>query len=232
MNLHTIFDALASVLAFASMILVYRWRLQKAYDAPTPVFRTGYLVALTVGAVVGGYSLGTLNLALSGVPEFGRSIVGALSGAIVSVEIFKRFLKYSGSTGLIFVAGFCATVIVGRIGCFLTGVEDHTHGTTTDVPWAHDFGDGLLRHPVQMYESLSMAVFLMLAMIALAYRAPLFMKNGFYMMVGFYAAQRFVWEFFKPYGTVLGPLNLFHLLCLGLVAYAVTMSFGNRDVRA
>jgi phosphatidylglycerol:prolipoprotein diacylglycerol transferase len=47
--------------------------------------------------------------------------------------------------------------------------------------------------------------------------------NGFYLAAGFYAAQRFAWEFFKPYGAVLGPFNLFHLLSLAIVAYASLM---------
>jgi prolipoprotein diacylglyceryltransferase len=47
--------------------------------------------------------------------------------------------------------------------------------------------------------------------------------NGFYLAVGCYGAQRFVWEFFKPYGALIGPLTLFHLLSAAIVAYAVVM---------
>ena len=47
--------------------------------------------------------------------------------------------------------------------------------------------------------------------------------NGLYLAVGFYGAQRFVWEFLKPYGTLVGPFTLFHLLSAALVAYAVVM---------
>jgi hypothetical protein len=43
-------------------------------------------------------------------------------------------------------------------------------------------------------------------------------------MVLWYAAQRFCWEFLKPYAPVFGPLNLFHLICLGLIAYALRMT--------
>ena len=42
-------------------------------------------------------------------------------------------------------------------------------------------------------------------------------------MVGWYALQRFVWEFFKPYATIVGPFNLFHVVCLGLLLYAGAM---------
>jgi phosphatidylglycerol---prolipoprotein diacylglyceryl transferase len=35
--------------------------------------------------------------------------------------------------------------------------------------------------------------------------------------------QRFLWEFLKPYGAVIGPLTLFHLLSLFILFYAVVM---------
>ena len=47
--------------------------------------------------------------------------------------------------------------------------------------------------------------------------------QGFYLAVGFYGAQRFVWEFFKPYGTLVGPFTLFHLLSAAVLVYAVAM---------
>jgi hypothetical protein len=50
-------------------------------------------------------------------------------------------------------------------------------------------------------------------------------------MIAFYAAQRFLWEFLKPYATVIGPLNLFHLVCLALLAYAAIMLARGRNVR-
>ena len=40
--------------------------------------------------------------------------------------------------------------------------------------------------------------------------------NGFYLAVGFYGAQRFLWEFFKPYGTLIGPFTLFHMVSIAL----------------
>ena len=44
--------------------------------------------------------------------------------------------------------------------------------------------------------------------------------NGFYLAVGFYGLQRFVWEFLKPYPRVLGPLDIFQLLALAMILYA------------
>jgi prolipoprotein diacylglyceryltransferase len=42
---------------------------------------------------------------------------------------------------------------IGRVGCFLTGLADHTHGVATALPWAVGFGDGVGRHPTQLCES-------------------------------------------------------------------------------
>ena len=81
---------------------------------------------------------------------------------------------------------------------------------------------------MQLYESLAMAAF------AAAYiwrlqrrRSRTIVERGFYLCVGFYGAQRFAWEFLKPYGAVLGPFTMFHLLSAFLVVYAIVMIASN-----
>ena len=222
MLIHTVFDLLAACAALGMTLFVYNWRLREAgkkIDSAGPL----YGLALVAGAAIGGFGAGTLNLYLSGEPGIGRSIVGALAGAIAAVEIFKRMRGISGSTGLIFVPAFATSVMVGRWGCHFAGLEDKTFGTPTSLPWGHDFGDGVMRHPVQLYESFTMAAFLVVALVLIARRNPFFMRNGFYLLVLVYAGQRFLWEFLKPYATVAGPFNLFHLLCAGLVIYSIAM---------
>jgi phosphatidylglycerol:prolipoprotein diacylglycerol transferase len=225
--IHTVFDLLAACAALGMTLAVYRWRLKDAgqkIDAAGPL----YGAALVAGAAIGGFGAGTLNLYLSGTPGIGRSIVGALAGAIIAVEIFKRLRGISGSTGLIFVPAFATSVMVGRWGCFLSGLGDDTYGTPTTLPWGHDFGDGVMRHPVQLYESLAMAAFLAVALVLIGRRNAFFMRNGFYLLVLVYASQRFLWEFLKPYAAVVGPFNLFHLICAGLVIYSLTMMWRGR----
>jgi len=221
-NVHAWFDIAAATAAAAMTVGCFFWRLK---DAAARIDQAGfgYAAALVGGAAVGGYAAGTANLWLSGEPGIARSIVGALAGAIAAIELFKRARGIRGSTGIIFVPAFCTSVAIGRWGCFYSGLTDHTHGSPTTLAWGHDFGDGVLRHPVQLYESAAMAAFLAYALVMLARRDAFFMKNGFYMMVIWYAAQRFGWEFFKPYAAVVGPLNLFHFVCLGLMAYAIWM---------
>jgi phosphatidylglycerol:prolipoprotein diacylglycerol transferase len=220
--LHTIFDLLAAMASVVVTAACYHWRLSDAV-ARIETIGAAYALVLVSGAVAGGYGAGTLNLWLSGEPGIGRSIVGALAGAVTTIEVFKWRKGIRGSTGLIFVPAFATSVIIGRIGCYLSGLEDNTYGLPTALPWGHDFGDGVLRHPVQLYESFSMLLFLAVALILLARRQPFFMRNGFYLMVLFYSAQRFIWEFLKPYGTLVGPFNLFHFISAGLCCYSIWM---------
>ena len=228
MTVHAVFDLQAGLAALAVTLAVHRWRLAGA-TRKIEAAGLGYALALVAGAAIGGYGAGTLNLWLSGLPGVGRSVLGALAGAILAVELFKWAKGISGSTGLAFVPGFCASIIVGRWGCFLAGLGDETHGTPTALPWGHDFGDGIARHPVQLYESFAMLGFLTVALVLLQRRQPVFMARGFYLLVLFYASQRFLWEFLKPYGALLGPFNLFHFLCLGLVIYSLAMMVGNHE---
>ena len=51
---------------------------------------------------------GSLNLWLSGVAGVGRSIEGAIAGAILAIEILKSSAGIRGSTGLRFVAPLAA----------------------------------------------------------------------------------------------------------------------------
>jgi phosphatidylglycerol---prolipoprotein diacylglyceryl transferase len=220
--IHAVFDILAACAAFGMTVFVYRWRLSAAaqnVETAGPL----YALVLVIGAAAGGFGAGTLNLWLSGEQGIGRSIVGALAGAIIAVELFKMRRGIGGSTGLIFVPAFATSVMVGRWGCYLSGLDDHTYGTPTTLFWGHDFGDGVPRHPVQIYESVTMAFFLCVAIALISRRDPFFMRNGFYVMVLVYSGQRFLWEFLKPYGTIAGPFNLFHLFCAGLMIYSVTM---------
>ncbi|MEJ2072334.1 MAG: prolipoprotein diacylglyceryl transferase, partial [Reinekea sp.] len=184
---------------------------------------------LSLGSILGSYILGTGNLYLSGEMMIGRSIVGALLGATLTVELYKLWHGTRGSTGYIYVIPFCVLVIIGRLGCFYSGLDDHTYGTATTLPWAVDFGDGVLRHPVQLYESGAMLFLLVFVLIALKKMPGLIIHYGYYLCVGFYAMQRFLWEFLKPYGSIAGNLNLFHLVCLLLISYSLFMYQGVRN---
>ena len=219
------------MLALVTALVVFRWVPIPAPAVPARPWQSHplYLAAASLGATLGAYLMGSANLWLTGVDGLARSIEGALAGGILAIEALKASVGMRGSTGLRFVAPLAAAIAVGRIGCFLAGLDDMTYGTATSLPWGIDFGDGIPRHPVQLYESAAMALFLVGFLLAARRRNELVLRAGFYLFIAVYAAQRFVWEFLKPYGTVLGPFNLFHLLSAALVLYAVV--FARREMQ-
>jgi prolipoprotein diacylglyceryltransferase len=82
----------------------------------------------------------------------GKTIVGGLLGGLIGVELAKRAVGLRRSTGDAFVGPLLAGMIYGRLGCPLSGLEDLTYGGVTTLPWGWDYGDGLPRHPVALYE--------------------------------------------------------------------------------
>lgn len=64
----------------------------------------------------------------------------------------KNFAGVSSSTGDAFVFPILLGLIIGRIGCFTAGLDDGTYGLPTSLPWGIAFGDGISRHPTQLYE--------------------------------------------------------------------------------
>jgi phosphatidylglycerol:prolipoprotein diacylglycerol transferase len=220
---HLAFDALAWGTSVGVGVLLYRWRLKEVTAQVARVADGGYFAALVVGAVAGAYLSGTFTFWEQGVFALAHSVVGALFGAIVTVELYKLARGIRQSTGIVFVGPFAAGVAVGRWGCLFAGLPDQTYGTPAALPWAVDLGDGIGRHPVQIYESLSMAFFFLAFVLGLRMRANWVMRHGFYWMAIAYGAQRFVWEFLKPYPTLIGPFNHFHLMCAGLVLYGAVM---------
>ncbi|MBY0320314.1 MAG: prolipoprotein diacylglyceryl transferase [Reyranella sp.] len=222
--IHAVFDVLAWLASMTVFILTTRHLIPPEALPANRVAHPGlYAVTAGAGALCGAMFFGTANALLSGQHALGFSMVGGIAGAIAAVEAYKRFTGVSGSTGIVFAAPFAATVAVGRWGCFFSGLADFTYGTPASVPWAVDFGDGIGRHPVQLYESFAMAAMFVVLIQRFAVRDRFWLKNGFYLTVGWYGLQRFAWEFFKPYATLLGPFNLFHFVCLGLVLYAALM---------
>jgi phosphatidylglycerol:prolipoprotein diacylglycerol transferase len=219
--IHSLFDVAAWAAAAAVALVIARWR-PLAFPVAASM-RIDYVATAILGSAAGAYLFGTLNLWASSVAGLGRSIEGAVFGGILAIEIFKRVVGIEGTTGARFAAPLAIGVAIGRLGCFFAGLEDFTYGTPTDLPWGVDFGDETLRHPVQLYESATMAGFLATYLVALSRRNEFWARDGFYLAVGFYGAQRFLWEFLKPYGTVLGSLTVFHLLSVALVAYAAFM---------
>jgi phosphatidylglycerol---prolipoprotein diacylglyceryl transferase len=221
-KLHILFDLAAWAAAFAAGWWVRHNRLAQV-ERLAETTAPSYFIALALGAIIGAWFLGSLNSLRWDNPTLSHSVGGALAGGIIAVELWKWRKGVVGSTGASFVPALAAGIMIGRLGCLFAGPVDGTSGVASDLPWAVDLGDGIASHPVQLYEGGAMALFL-IALIALP-KARAFASNQlFYSFVGYYAAQRFIWEFLKPYPPVMLGLNVFHFLMLGLLIYAVTYS--------
>lgn len=89
----------------------------------------------------------------------GRTIVGGVIGGWVGVEIAKRRLGITQSTGPLWALALPAGETLGRIGCWFHGC---CHGKPSDLPWAV-FQNDVMRHPTQFYLSFAaLATFIIL----------------------------------------------------------------------
>ena len=217
--IHHIFDLLAYVVGTTLLLTLFKNRTQIIMDAN---LRYAYYTTVVVGAFFGAFIFGSLNIYISMESTMiGKSVLGAIFGGIVAVEGFKKIMSIEGSTGAYFVPSLAVGIFIGRIGCFLSGLDDYTYGVETDFIFGYDFGDGLLRHPVQLYESATMALFFLYVLWTYFKDRIYFENKIFYQFILLYSTQRFLWEFLKPYETLILGLNIFQLLCLVLVVYSI-----------
>jgi prolipoprotein diacylglyceryltransferase len=150
----------------------------------------------------------------------GQSIVGGLTGGVVGVEIAKRIAGIHRATGDHFVLPLLIGISIGRIGCFLAGLHDDTYGLPTSLPWGVDFGDGVPRHPTQLYEIGFVAAF---GAVLLRLRARLSAEPGLWFklfLVG-YLMWRLLIDFLKPlpYAYVMGLSGIQFLAAIWLAWY-------------
>lgn len=222
-HLHLLTDVFATVCGTLGGWAFYRYRLKPAGYTASAQRELGYWATLSVAALVGAFWFGTVNLYVTGIEGIGRSAFGAIFGGIAGVEIWKRIKHRAGSTGVVYIVPLSIGTILGRIGCQLSGLVDMTYGAPTSLPWAWDFGDGIGRHPSPLYESLAMLAFLA-GFLAWFRRAPQAVAaSGFYAFVAYYALQRFLIEFTKPYGNVFAGLDVFQIGAILLFGYALLM---------
>jgi prolipoprotein diacylglyceryltransferase len=151
----------------------------------------------------------------------GQSIVGGLIGGLIGVEIAKKVAGIRRATGDDFVLPLVAGMVIGRIGCFLAGLHDDTYGVATELPWGVDFGDGVKRHPTQLYD---IVVVLVLGLGLARARPWLARAPGleFKLFLAGYLVWRLVIDGFKPVPYAYpGGLSGIQLLAAGfLIGYA------------
>ena len=146
----------------------------------------------------------------------GKTIVGGLVGGLVAVELAKRLLRIRVPTGDLFTIPLIAGIAVGRVGCFLSGLDDQSYGVATGVPWGVDFGDGISRHPTQLYEAAFLAA-LASALVFLSDRLTV-VGDRFKLFLLGYLFFRLLVDFIKP-GVRVGGLSTIQWVCLAVIAF-------------
>ncbi len=202
-GLHPVFEALGYAAGYA----LYKQLRRREGDALTDERRWLLLAAAALGALGG------------------KTIVGGLLGGWLAVELAKLLLRIRTRTGDLYAIPLCIGIAVGRIGCFLAGLADDTYGNPTSLPWAVDFGDGIPRHPTQLYE---IAFLLALAaVLRWMSQRPHAQGARFRVFMGAYLVWRLAIDFIKPQPLVAG-MDVIQWACgAGLVAIGVGSVTGN-----
>jgi len=224
-QVHLLFELLAYALGFQLFL-----HQRRRYPSTAALGRSAHL-ALLAGAILGAalgarlsWWLQDPQLAFADFPNAmnlmrGKSILGGLLGGVAGVELAKARIGLRESTGDAFVWPILLALAVGRIGCHLAGVSDHTAGLPTAAPFAFDYGDGVPRHPTALYE----IAFLLACGGVIALLAPRLRERGdrFRLLMFGYCAWRLYVESLKPAPLLYPPglSGLQWLAIAGLLYY-------------
>ena len=212
-NIHLVLEYLAFFIAFRYYVILRR----KSADHITSGNRLSIILGAALGALIGSRLIGFLENPFLNISEANiiqllntKTIMGGLFGGLIGVEITKKIIGENTSSGDLFVFPIILGIFIGRIGCFLSGINEFTYGNVTTSIFGIDLGDGLLRHPTSLYE-LVFLVILFIGLHHLQKRASL--KNGdlFKLFMLSYFGFRFCIEFLKP--------NVFYIFGLSTIQY-------------
>lgn len=221
--LHGVFEFLGIFVAFR----YYLWLKRRQGDTINSANRVWIIIAAALGAVLGARIIGSLEEPMKWLHSpnplqyfwGNKTILGGLLGGLAGVELTKKVISEQQASGDLFTYPLILGMIIGRIGCFSAGIHEETYGISTTLPWGMDLGDGLLRHPVTLYE----IMYLLLVWIILRkIQDKYVLQKGalFKIFMIAYLVFRFTLDFIKPgsrYFLGLGTIQLTALA--GLLYY-------------
>ena len=143
----------------------------------------------------------------------GKSITGALLGGYLAVEIAKKSLKYSGTTGDWFAVIVPVGIMLGRIGCMIQGC---CLGKVCAANWfTINDASGIPRWPASQVEFIFNA--LMLGVILMLRWGRIAPGNLFHIYLMAYGTFRFFHEFLRDTPQILGPISGYQIAALAIV---------------
>jgi prolipoprotein diacylglyceryltransferase len=217
---HWVFESLAYTAGF----YLYRRLRRQRGDVIDSRARRWVTTAAIIGGFAGSRLLSAFEDPLVLVDHWrqphlllgGKTIVGGLVGGLIAVESVKRLRGIDVATGDLLALPLVLGIAIGRIGCFLSGIEDESYGVATRLPWGVDFGDGIARHPTQLYEVVLLAG--LGALLALVARTAIPAGDRFKLFMVGYLGFRLLIDFIKPAVRV-GGLSAIQWVCLAVIAY-------------
>jgi len=229
-NVHLILEYAAFIIAFRYYIYIRK----RSKD----IISSGNRLSIILGAVIGAF-LGSRIMGFLEYPfiEFSlenliqilntKTIMGGLFGGLLGVEIAKKIIGENNSSGDLFVFPIILGIFIGRIGCFLSGINEFTYGIETNFFFGMNLGDNMLRHPVALYE----LVFLIFLFVILkSFQKKEWTANGElfkFFMIGYFGF-RFMIEFVKPNAFLMLGLSSIQYLCIlcWIYYWKAILSFG------
>ncbi len=200
---------LCMLLAFAAGFGVYRYNTRGVERNPE------HLIPILFAAFFGGLLGAKLPVVLMNLRYgiswetlmAGRTIVGGLFGGTLGVLLIKKKLGIRQRYGNLLAPPIALGMAIGRVGCLLHGC---CFGNPTTLPWGIDFGDGIARHPTQLYEMLFCFGAFVLLQRARHTASPGSLLTRFFLA---YFIFRFLEEFIRPHPLFFG-LTPFQWICI------------------
>ncbi|MGH1357675.1 MAG: prolipoprotein diacylglyceryl transferase [Burkholderiaceae bacterium] len=227
--------------AFLAFYLLGRYRLSlpwvRQQSGLQPENHEDLLFWGAMGVVIGG-RLGYVlfykpayylshPLEILAVWQGGMAFHGGLLGVILAIYLFCRRRELKFWPVIDFVAPLVPLgLAAGRMGNFING---ELWGRTTTVPWGMIFpqaGDGLARHPSQLYQFAGEGLLLFVLLWLYSSRPrPVTAVSGMFLLL--YGIFRFLAEFARQPDSFLGFLTfgatMGQLLCLPMMAIGLAM---------
>ncbi|MCC8427024.1 prolipoprotein diacylglyceryl transferase [Mucilaginibacter sp. UR6-11] len=218
--IHFICETLSYIVGYQ----FYVYLRSKTVDKISESNRFIIFIGAATGALVGSHLVGVLEnpqllsdlnlMYLMG----NKTIVGGMLGGLIGVELVKKKIGVTVSSGDLMVYPLISAMIIGRLGCFFAGLEDGTYGIATSLPWAINFGDGVPRHPTNLYEILFWLI-LWVSLAAFEKRHAFSDGARFKVFLSSYLLFRFFIEFIKPDYFFSFGMSVIQLVCLSGIVY-------------